>query len=103
MRSCRGRTLQGRSQTLQKRSAIDHESVENQQSELGDLFFSLVQVARWKGLGPALGLQGTNQWFIQRLQQMEQFADRPLDEYTLVELEELWAAAKRTLGQGRGS
>ena len=83
------------------RSAIDHESSENQQSELGDVLFSLVQVARWQGLDPAEGLQGTNQRFVQRLQQMEGFADRPLSEYTLVELEDLWAAAKRTLGQGR--
>ncbi len=85
------------------RSAIDHESVENQQSELGDVLFSLVQVARWQGLDPAEGLQGTNQRFVQRLQQMEGVADRPLSEYTLVELEQLWAAAKRTLGQGRGN
>jgi XTP/dITP diphosphohydrolase len=83
------------------RQAIDHESLENQQSELGDLLFSLVQVARWKGLDPAEGLQGTNQRFIQRLQQMEGFADRPLDAYSLAELEKLWQAAKRKLGQGR--
>jgi XTP/dITP diphosphohydrolase len=82
------------------RRAIDHESLERQQSELGDLLFSLVQVARWKGLDPAEGLQGTNQRFIQRLQQMERFADRPLTDYTLVQLEELWQAAKRKLGQG---
>ena len=83
------------------RSAIDHESTENQQSELGDVLFSLVQVARWKNLDPAEGLQGTNQRFVQRLQQMEAVADRSLSEYSLGELEELWAAAKRTLGQGR--
>ena len=85
------------------RSAIDHESTENQQSELGDVLFSLVQVARWKNLDPAEGLQGTNQRFVQRLQQMEAVADRSLSEYSLVELEELWAAAKRMLGQGRGT
>ena len=82
------------------RSAIDHESIENQQSELGDVLFSLVQVARWKNLDPAEGLQGTNQRFVQRLHQMEAVADRPLSEYSLGELEDLWAAAKRTLGQG---
>ena len=84
------------------RSAIDHESTENQQSELGDVLFSLVQVARWKNLDPAAGLQGTNQRFVQRLQQMEAVADRSLSEYSLGELEDLWAAAKQTLGQGRG-
>ncbi len=83
------------------KTAIDHESLENQQSELGDVLFSLIQVARWKGLDPAEGLQGTNKRFIQRLEQMEGFADRPLTAYSLAELEELWAAAKRKLRQGR--
>jgi len=79
------------------RTAIAQESRENQQSELGDLIFSLVQVARWTGLDAAEGLQGTNDRFIQRLQQMEQFADRPLETYSLSELETLWQQAKQRL------
>jgi XTP/dITP diphosphohydrolase len=46
-------------------------------------------------------LQGTNQRFIQRLQKMEAFANRPLSDYTLDELEALWQQAKAKLAQER--
>jgi XTP/dITP diphosphohydrolase len=78
-------------------TAIAQESKENQEGELGDLIFSLIQVARWQGLDPVAGLQGTNDRFIQRLQLMEKFADRDLEQYTLVELEALWQQAKQYL------
>lgn len=78
-------------------TAIAQESKENQEGELGDLMFSLIQVARWTGLDPVAGLQGTNDRFIQRLQLMETFADRPLESYSLSELETLWQQAKQQL------
>ena len=78
-------------------TAIAQESKENQEGELGDLMFSLIQVARWTGLDPVAGLQGTNDRFIQRLQLMETFADRPLESYSLSELETLWQRAKQQL------
>lgn len=81
-------------------TAIAQESKENQEGELGDLIFSLIQVARWQGLDPVAGLQGTNDRFIQRLQLMEQFADRDLEDYTLIELEALWQQAKQSLRTG---
>jgi XTP/dITP diphosphohydrolase len=85
------------------RHAIEHESQEAQASELGDLMFSLLQLARWHQIDPSLALDGTNQRFIQRLQKMEQVANRPLSDYTLAELEALWQQAKTQLGQGRKS
>ena len=81
-------------------TAIAQESKENQEGELGDLIFSLIQVARWTGLDPVAGLQGTNDRFIQRLQLMEKFADRPLESYSLSELETLWQRAKQQLKRG---
>jgi len=62
--------------------AITQETPEQQQAELGDLLFILINLARWYNLDPTNALQGTNQRFIQRLSQMEAFADRPSD-YTL--------------------
>jgi XTP/dITP diphosphohydrolase len=62
--------------------------------------FSLLQLARWNGIDPSAALSGTNQRFIQRLQKMEQFADKPLEKHTLDELEALWQQAKAKLGQG---
>jgi XTP/dITP diphosphohydrolase len=74
--------------------ALAHETPKEQQAEFGDLLFSLVQLARWNNIDPAEALQGTNQRFVQRLQKMEMFANRPLSDYTLDELEALWQQAK---------
>ncbi|MBP5972294.1 nucleoside triphosphate pyrophosphohydrolase [Brasilonema sp. CT11] len=81
------------------KQALAKETPERQQAELGDLMFSLLQVARWCNLDPEAALQGTNQRFIQRLQKMEVFAERPLTDYTLEELETLWQKAKVQLAQ----
>lgn len=79
--------------------AIAHESKERQQAELGDLLFTLVNVARWYDLDPDEALHSTNKRFIQRLSLMESVADRPLQDYSLDELEVLWQQAKRSLKQ----
>jgi XTP/dITP diphosphohydrolase len=79
--------------------AIAHESPEQQQAELGDLLFILINLGRWYDLDPAEALQGTNQRFIQRLEKMEAVADRPLSDYTLDELETLWQQAKAQLAK----
>jgi XTP/dITP diphosphohydrolase len=83
--------------------ALAEEAREQQQAEFGDVLFSLVQLARWHNIDPSAALMGTNQRFIQRLQKMEMFADRPLTDYSLNELEALWQQAKRQLGQGKGN
>lgn len=77
--------------------AIAQETPEQQQAELGDLLFVLINLARWYKLDPAEALQGTNQRFIQRLSHIETLAGRPLSEYTLDELEALWQQAKARL------
>ena len=77
--------------------AIAHESPEQQQAELGDLFFVLINLARWYKLDPSEALYGTNQRFIQRISKLETLAARPLCDYTLEELENLWQQAKAQL------
>lgn len=74
----------------------------HQQAELGDLLFTIINLARWSDLDPEAALQGTNQRFIQRLELMEAVADRPLSDYSLEELEALWQQAKRTLINKQG-
>jgi XTP/dITP diphosphohydrolase len=66
-------------------------------TELGDLLFTVVNLARWYGIDPSTALQSTNNRFIQRLSVMEARCDRPLQEYSLEELETLWQSAKREL------
>lgn len=79
--------------------ALQHESKENQQAELGDLLFTVINLARWADLDPDAALQGTNDRFIQRLVQMEGVVDRPLSEYSLDELEQFWQQAKAKLAK----
>ena len=81
------------------KQAIAHETPAAQQAELGDLLFVVINLARWYNLDPSEALQGTNQRFVQRLFQMETFADRPLSDYTLEELENLWQQAKARLAK----
>jgi XTP/dITP diphosphohydrolase len=75
----------------------------HQAAELGDLFFVLINIARWYELDPSEALHETNQRFIRRLNKVESFADRPLKDYTLDELESLWQQAKLHLEQGTGN
>jgi XTP/dITP diphosphohydrolase len=77
--------------------ALQQEDEAHQQAELGDLLFTVINLARWYDLDPSEALQGTNQRFIERLKKMEAFADRPLSDYTLDELETLWQQAKAQL------
>jgi XTP/dITP diphosphohydrolase len=77
--------------------ALTTEDKAHQQEELGDLLFTIINLARWYDLDPFAGLQGTNRRFIQRLELMEKFAPRPLTAYDLEGLESLWQQAKAQL------
>lgn len=81
--------------------ALQHESKERQQAELGDLLFTLVNIARWYDIDPSEALQSTNTRFINRLAQVEaaiaQQGDRAMADCSIEELEQLWQAAKAKL------
>ena len=67
-------------------------------SEIGDLFFALVNVARWKHVDAESALRGTNIKFKKRFAYVEQGAkrqERKLSELTLEEMDHLWNEAKR--------
>lgn len=81
------------------KAALATDNKEHQQAELGDLLFTLTNIARWYELDCTEALQGTNRRFIDRLALMESFADRPLCEYTLDELDTLWKRAKTELAK----
>ncbi|MTJ55474.1 nucleoside triphosphate pyrophosphohydrolase [Anabaena sp. UHCC 0253] len=78
--------------------ALAEETQERQESELGDLLFAIIQLARWHNLDPSTGLQGTSQRFIHRLQKMEDVIERPFIDYSVEELDALWQQAKAKLG-----
>ncbi len=79
--------------------SLEQDDKAAQQSELGDLLFTVINLARWYQINPFEALRGTNQRFIQRLAQMEAIADQPLSAYTLEELEVRWQQAKQQLKQ----
>lgn len=81
------------------RHALAHESKAAQEGELGDVFFSLIQVARWKGLDPAAALRGTSRRFVQRFEGVEAQTDRPMHEYSAAALNAFWNKAKQQLLQ----
>ncbi len=73
----------------QRQTAIEH--------ELGDLLFSLCQLARWLGLSAEDALRGCSKRFIERFNEMETAIGRPLSELSEDELEAEWQKAKRRL------
>lgn len=67
-------------------------------SEIGDLFFALVNVARWKKIDAESSLRGTNMKFKKRFAYVEQGAKKrgqTLSELTLEEMDALWNDAKK--------
>ena len=83
-----------REELTEFQEALTTEDKEHQQAELGDLLFTIINIARWYDLDPFAGLQGTNRRFIQRLVVMENLAEDSLNNYTLDQLEILWQKAK---------
>ena len=67
-------------------------------SEIGDLFFALVNVARWKKVDSESALRGTNMKFKKRFAHVEQGAKkqgRSLSDLSLEEMDALWNEAKK--------
>jgi MazG family protein len=71
---------------------------QNLEEEVGDLFFVLVNIARYLSLDPESALRKTNRKFKRRFQWMEErlrSSGGTLPETSLSELESLWQQAKR--------
>jgi len=67
------------------------------EAELGDLLFTVVNLGRHLKVDAEMALRGCNRRFRQRFREMEAVSERPLEELSAAELEELWARAKRKL------
>ena len=77
-----------------ERSRGDLEALE---SEMGDVFFSMVNYARFLGINPENALERTNKKFIRRFRYLESQAaleGRQLKEMSLEEMDVHWEAAK---------
>jgi XTP/dITP diphosphohydrolase len=64
------------------------------QEELGDVLFTLVNIARWCGVEPEEGLAGTNRRFLDRFSRVEAALAGDLSGQSIERLEGLWQEAK---------
>jgi len=63
-------------------------------SEMGDLLFTVVNLARHLQVDPEFALRGTNAKFRRRFAAMETASDSPLEELSAPSLEKLWNVVK---------
>jgi uncharacterized protein YabN with tetrapyrrole methylase and pyrophosphatase domain len=89
---------QGRGVAGAGRSQISEDLRQRLEGELGDLFFVLVNIARYLSLDPESALKKTNRKFKRRFQCMEdqlRVSGRTPDQASMDELETLWQQAKQ--------
>lgn len=71
---------------------------QEKQEELGDILFSIVNLARWNKIDPEQALIGANSKFVKRFKTMEELAVKPLEDYSFEQFDALWNEAKNYLG-----
>lgn len=89
---------QGRGVAGSGRTPIPETLQARLEEEVGDLFFVLVNIARYLSVDPESALRKTNRKFKRRFQWMEARLDesgRTADQTSMEELESLWQQAKR--------
>lgn len=67
------------------------------QKELGDVLFTVINIARWFNLNPEEGLAGTNKRFLDRLFLVEKNIKGRIQDHSVTELKKLWERAKKFL------
>jgi XTP/dITP diphosphohydrolase len=76
------------------RQALAQGDPAHAETELGDVLFTLVNLARWSNLDPEAGLAGTNRRFLDRFSRVEAALGGELGGRRLAELEAHWRQAK---------
>ena len=82
---------------LELRQAMKQDDLLGMTEELGDLLFSVVNVARFLSINPEEALNSTSVKFIRRFSEIERNAEasgKNLEEMSLAEMDELWEDAK---------
>lgn len=78
-----------------------HQKSERIEDEFGDVFFSLINYARFIGVNPETALEKTNKKFIRRFQYMEDEmlkANQHFEELSQKEMDVYWEKAKKEVG-----
>lgn len=95
---------QGRGMAGAGRMPVPEDLQARVEEEVGDLFFVLVNIARYLSLDPESALRKTNRKFKRRFQWMEarlHESGRTPDQAPMEELESLWQQAKREEAEAR--
>jgi len=95
---------QGRGVAGSGRPQISEDLRQRVEGEVGDLFFVLVNIARYLSLDPESALKRTNRKFKQRFQWMEdqlRSSGRSPDQASMEELESLWQQSKQQEREAR--
>jgi XTP/dITP diphosphohydrolase len=85
------------------KEAVASGNTTHAQEEMGDVLFTLVNVARWCGIDPEAGLAGTNHRFLDRFSRVEAALGGDLQGRNIRELEGLWQQAKADIRAAQSS
>ncbi len=80
------------------KAEVMRDDTDKMEAEMGDLLFSVVNIARLYGINPENALERTNRKFIKRFNHIEDGAKaqgKKIDELTIDEMETLWQEAKQ--------
>ncbi len=83
---------------LELKQAVEEKNTDHIEDELGDVFFSLVNLARFLKVDAENALERTNKKFIHRFTRMEEEANKQnklLHDMTLEEMDALWNSIKK--------
>jgi XTP/dITP diphosphohydrolase len=85
-------------ESAELQEAVSKGTLQQQEEELGDLLFSLINYARFLQIDAENALERTNKKFIHRFTQMEAFSEkqqRNLVDMTLEEMDAIWNSIKK--------
>lgn len=88
-------------ETAELRHAVETDTAERREEEMGDLLFSIANLARKLGVEPEAALRRANRKFCERFDAVERrlaARGRTLQEATLDEMEAAWQAIKDEVG-----
>lgn len=74
--------------------AVETGDADKMEDEMGDILFATVNLARWYKINAEQALIRANKKFTLRFKKMEEIAEKPLNDYTFEEFNNLWQKAK---------
>ena len=79
------------------KKALKEKKISKSETELGDILFTLINIARWNNLSIEEGLAKTNQRFLDRLEYIEKNIQGELHNQSREKLKKYWKLAKINL------